>query len=89
MTTRNYILTNQLFTSMKQTQGYIHANHSNKYQLNISYLKVSVLVARPLRRDEGMAEEYGGPEAGQLPWTWTRGRRETKSHQRADGAKSP
>ena len=29
------------------------------------------------------------PEAGQLPRVWTRGRRETRSRQRASGAKSP
>ena len=29
-----------------------------------------------------MAEDYGAPEAEQLPRVWTRGRRETESRQR-------
>ena len=29
-----------------------------------------------------MAENHGAPEAGKRPKVWTRGRRETKSHQR-------
>ena len=53
------------------------------------HIVVIVIVAtRPLPRDGGMAEGYGGPEAGQLPRVWTRGRRETKSRQRVSGAKS-
>ena len=36
-----------------------------------------------------MAEDFGAPEAGQLPRVWTRGRRETESRQRVSGAKSP
>ena len=35
-----------------------------------------------------MAEDHGAPEAGQLPKTWTRGRGETDSLQRASGAES-
>ena len=36
-----------------------------------------------------MAEDHGGPEAGQFPRVWIRGRKETKSRQRASGAESP
>ena len=36
-----------------------------------------------------MAKDYGVTETGQLPRAWIRGRRETKSHRRASGAKSP
>ena len=35
-----------------------------------------------------MAEDHGGPEAGQLPRAWTRGRRETENRQKASGAES-
>ena len=38
-----------------------------------------VVVARPLPRDGGMAEDHGAPEDGQLPRAWTRDRRETES----------
>ena len=50
---------------------------------------VVVVVTRPLPRDGGMAEYHGAPESGQLLRAWTRGRRETKSRQRASGAESP
>ena len=53
------------------------------------HVVVVVVVTRPLPRDGGMAEDHGTPEAGQLPKTWTRGRRETKSRQRVSGIKSP
>ena len=43
---------------------------------------VLLLVTRPLPRDEGMAENHGVPEAGQLPKVWTKGRKETESRQR-------
>ena len=36
-----------------------------------------------------MSEDYGAPEAGQLPRVWARGRRETESRQRVSGVKSP
>ena len=48
-----------------------------------------LLFTRPLPRDGGMAEDHGAPEAGQLPWVWTKGRKETESCQRVSGAKSP
>ena len=35
-----------------------------------------------------MAEDYGAPEAGQLPRAWIRGRGETESRQRASRAES-
>ena len=35
----------------------------------------------------GHGEDYGAPEAGQLPRAWTRGRRKTKSRQIASGSK--
>ena len=35
-----------------------------------------------------MAEVDGAPEAGQLPKSWTRGRRETESFQRVSDAES-
>ena len=47
-----------------------------------------LLVARPLLRDGGMAEDHGAPEAGQLPRVWTRDCRETESRQRVSGARS-
>ena len=37
----------------------------------------------------GMSENYGTPEARQLPRFWTRGRRETESRQRVSDVKSP
>ena len=61
--------------------------------INSSYLGsecyVVVFISRPLPRDGGMAENHESPEAGQLPRTWTRDRRETESRQRASDAKSP
>ena len=36
-----------------------------------------------------MAEDRGAPESVQLPWAWTKGRRETESCQRVSRAKSP
>ena len=35
-----------------------------------------------------MAEDHGASEAGQLPKAWIRSRRQTKSRQRASGARS-
>ena len=55
----------------------------------LSFLFVVAVVTQPLPRDEGTAEDHGVPEAGQLPRSWTRGRRETESRQRVSGAKSP
>ena len=43
-----------------------------------SYVVV-VVATRPLPKDWDMAEDYGAPEAGQLPRAWTKGRRETES----------
>ena len=54
-----------------------------------SFSHIVVVVTRPLVRDGGMAEDDGAPEAGQLSRVWTRGRKETESHQRVSGAKSP
>ena len=54
-----------------------------------SYGSFPVVVARPLPRDEGMAEDHEAPEAGQLPKAWTSGHTETESRQRSSGAKSP
>ena len=34
-----------------------------------------------------MAENHGASKAGQFPRVWTRGRKETESHQRVSGAK--
>ena len=48
-----------------------------------------LLITRPLRRDGGMAEDHGAPEAGQLLRVCTRGHKETESRQRVSGAKSP
>ena len=47
-----------------------------------------VVVARPLPRIGGMAEDHGSPEAGQLPRVWTKGRKVTESRQKVSGAKS-
>ena len=53
-------------------------------------LQVDVVVGYPTpSRDGGMAEDYGAPEAGQLPKVWIRGHKETESRQRVSGAKSP
>ena len=52
-------------------------------------VKLLLLIARPLPRDGGMAEDHGAPEAGQLPRVWTRGRKETESRQSVSGVKSP
>ena len=48
-----------------------------------------VVDTRPLSKDGGMAKYHGALEAGKLSRAWTRGRRETESRQRANGAKSP
>ena len=40
---------------------------------------VPVVVARPLPRGGGVAEDHGAPEARQLPGVWTRGRKKTES----------
>ena len=58
-------------------------------KITVKFTVVVVVVTRPLPRDEGMAEDHGDPEAGQLPRVWTRGHRETESRQRVSGAKSP
>ena len=50
---------------------------------------VLLLFTRPLPRDWGMTEDHEAPEAGQLPRLWTRGRTETESRQRGNGAKIP
>ena len=50
--------------------------------------KLLFLVTQPPPMYGGMAEDYGAPEAGQLPKAWTRGRKGIKSRQRASGAKS-
>ena len=46
-----------------------------------------LLVARPLPRDGGMAEDHGAPEARQLPRVWTRCGKKTESRQRVSGAR--
>ena len=51
-------------------------------------LLLLLLVTRPLPMDGGMAEDHAAPEAGQLPKVWTRGRKETESHQRVSSTKS-
>ena len=48
-----------------------------------------VVDTRSLPRDGGMAEDHGALETWKLSRAWTRGRRETESHQKASGAKSP
>ena len=48
-----------------------------------------IVVTRLFPSDEGMAEDYGAPEAGQLLRVWIRDRRETESRQRVRGAKNP
>ena len=53
------------------------------------HMLLLLLITRPLPRDGDMAEDYGAPEAGQLPRVWTRGRKGTESRQRVSGAKSP
>ena len=55
----------------------------------LNFLLLLLLITRPLPRDEGMAEDYGAPEAGKLPRVWIKGRRETESRQRVSSAKSP
>ena len=67
-----------------------------KYTLQTPYardekqkLLTVLIVNRPFPMDGGMVEDHEAPEAGQLSRVWTRGRRETKSRQRASGAKSP
>ena len=37
-------------------------------------------------KGQGMSEEHGAPEAGQLPRAWIRGRRKTESRQRTSSA---
>ena len=49
---------------------------------------VVVVVTQPLPSHGCKPEDHGAPEAGQLTRVWTRGCRETKSRQRASGAKS-
>ena len=44
-------------------------------------IAVVVAATRLLPRDDGMAEDYGAPEAEQLPEAWTRGQRDRKSPQ--------
>ena len=48
-----------------------------------------VVDTRSLPRDGGMAEDHGALETWKLSGAWTRGRRETESHQKASDAKSP
>ena len=48
-----------------------------------------LLFTRPLPMDGGTTEDHGAQEAGKLPRVWARGRTETESRQRVDGAKSP
>ena len=50
---------------------------------------VVAVVIQPLPMDVGMAEDHGAPEAEQLPETWTRGRKEIESRQRASSTKCP
>ena len=47
-----------------------------------------VVVTRPLARDGVVAKDHEASETGQLPKAWIRGRRQTKSRQRASGARS-
>ena len=78
-----------------QTQVYLYASHHgfipSNGNVNASMLTFTlvVVVTRSLPKDGGMAEDHGASEAGQLARAWTRGRKETESHQRASGAKSP
>ena len=65
------------------TQMRINNCFSNKRKMNGDV----VIITRPLPRNEGMAEDSGAPEAGQLPRAWTRGRRELQSRRRASGAR--
>ena len=63
----------------------VRYGQSSMYQekkLINAYIKVVVVVGYPTPSDEGMAEDHGAPEAGQLPRVWTRGRRETESRQK-------
>ena len=48
-----------------------------------------LLITQTPPRDEGMAQDHGAPESGQLPRAWILGRRGTESRQRVSGAKSP
>ena len=50
---------------------------------------VFVVVAGPLSKDRGVAEDHETAEVGQLPRAWTRGCRETESRKRVSGAKNP
>ena len=59
----------------------------NLTSCNVGFVR-AVVVTQPLSKNGGMAEDHGPPETGQLPRTWTKDRRETKSRQRASGAKS-
>ena len=56
--------------------------------LEVQDLEMLLLVTQPLLRDGGMVADHRAPETRQLPKVWTRGRRETESHQRVSGAKS-
>ena len=49
--------------------------------------RLLLLVTRPLPRDEGMAEDHGAPESGQLPKVWTRGRRQTRESPKSERRK--
>ena len=48
-----------------------------------------VVVTRPLRRDECMAEDHEAPEPRKLSKTWTRDRKVTESRQRTNTARNP
>ena len=64
------------------------SGHSD-FVLQLHGISLLLLITQPLLRDGGMADNHGAPQAGQLPRTWNRGRRETESPQRVSGAKSP
>ena len=54
------------------------------------FMEMYVVVDYPTPSEGwGMAEDHGAPEAGQPPRAWTRGRRKTKSRQKASSAESP
>ena len=48
------------------------------------YYNFAVVVTRPLLKDEGMADDHGAPEVGQLSRAWTRSHRETKAERREE-----
>ena len=64
--------------------------------MTICYMKYTAVILllllllgpRHLLTDGGMVKDHGTPEAGQLPRVWTRGHKETESHQRVSGAES-